>query len=233
MKIVRAAVVQSGPIAFDLARTLEKTASLVGQAAAGADLVVFPEAYISAYPKGIDFGTVVGARTAEGRVWFRRYFESSIDVPGPAVDALGAMARDNNVHLRSVLAAGPVETVDEDESGLPSLDDSEYQAHARASNKPVFSLHFVNMAGEVRSFQYVHLDSNSHFTAERITLQFMGMEPVRAVIDGRNLWKLYDYIHQHRMAWVMECAPKRDFSKDGETIVTRISIALIDEDEAQ
>ena len=99
MKIVRAAVVQSGPIAFDLARTLEKTAVLVAQAAASADLVVFPEAFISAYPKGIDFGTVVGGRTAEGRVWFRRYFESAIDVPGPAVDSLGAMARDNNIHL--------------------------------------------------------------------------------------------------------------------------------------
>ena len=99
MKIVRAAVVQSGPIAFDLDRTLEKTASLIGQAAAGADLVVFPEAFISAYPKGIDFGTVVGGRSAEGRIWFRKYFESAIDVPGPAVDALGAMARANNIHL--------------------------------------------------------------------------------------------------------------------------------------
>ena len=99
MKIVRAAVVQSGPIAFDLERTLEKTAALIGQAAVGADLVVFPEAFVCAYPKGIDFGTVVGSRTPEGRVWFRRYFESAIDVPGPAVDALAAMARDNKIHL--------------------------------------------------------------------------------------------------------------------------------------
>jgi nitrilase len=99
MKTVRAAVVQSGPIAFDLDRTLGKTAALIRQASTGADLVVFPEAFISAYPKGIDFGTSVGSRTPEGRAWFRRYFESAIDVPGPAVDALAAMARDNNIHL--------------------------------------------------------------------------------------------------------------------------------------
>jgi len=99
MKTVRAAVVQAGPVAFDLARTLEKTSTLVASAAAGAELVVFPEAFVSAYPKGIDFGTLVGSRTPEGRAWFRRYYESAIDVPGPAVVQLGAMARDNHVHL--------------------------------------------------------------------------------------------------------------------------------------
>ena len=99
MKIVRAAVVQSGPVAFDLDRTLDKTRSLVEQAAKDSDIVVFPEAFVSGYPKGFDFGTKVGGRTPEGRVWFRRYFESAIDVPGPAVDALGAMARDHSVHL--------------------------------------------------------------------------------------------------------------------------------------
>ena len=39
----------------------------------GAELVVFPEAFVSGYPKGADFGAVVGSRSAEGREWFRRY----------------------------------------------------------------------------------------------------------------------------------------------------------------
>jgi predicted amidohydrolase len=41
----------------------------------------------------------VGSRTPEGRTWYRRYWESSIDVPGPAVDRLGAAARNHGVHL--------------------------------------------------------------------------------------------------------------------------------------
>ena len=92
--VVRAAVVQAASVAFDREQTLEKAADLTADAARrGAQLVVFPEAFVSGYPRGSTFGTVVGARTAEGREEFRRYWESAVDVPGPAVDALGAIAR--------------------------------------------------------------------------------------------------------------------------------------------
>ena len=50
---VIASVVQSGSIPFDTPRTLEKLASLAAAArAAGAQLAVFPEAYVGGYPKG-------------------------------------------------------------------------------------------------------------------------------------------------------------------------------------
>jgi nitrilase len=53
-----------------------KTLSLVSEAAAqGAELVVFPEAFLAGYPKGLDFGARVGMRSPEGRQAFRRYFE--------------------------------------------------------------------------------------------------------------------------------------------------------------
>ena len=98
--VVRAAVVQAASIAFDREQTLEKAADLTADAARrGAQLVVFPEAFVSGYPRGSTFGTVVGARTAEGREEYRRYWASAVDVPGPAVDALGAIARDNGVYL--------------------------------------------------------------------------------------------------------------------------------------
>jgi hypothetical protein len=133
---------------------------------------------------------------------------------------------DNDSHLRSVLNPTTVERPAEEESGLPSLKDAEYQPHARASNKPVYGIHFVTPGGDVRSFQYVHLDSGSQYTAGRITLAFMGIEPMRVVIEGRNLWRLYDYIiHQHRMSWVMVAG--RDFAKDGQTIVTRVTYTPI------
>jgi nitrilase len=100
MNSVRVGVVQSAPVAFDRHRTLEKTGTLVSEAAAqGARLILFPEAFVSGYPRGLDFGTRIGSRTPEGRELFRRYWESSVDVPGPATEALGEAARLANAHV--------------------------------------------------------------------------------------------------------------------------------------
>jgi len=97
---VKVAVVQAAPVAFNRQRTIEKVHTLIDEAARmGAQLALFPEAFVSAYPRGLDFGAVVGARTEEGREDFRRYWESSVDVPGPAVDELSRAARRNNIYL--------------------------------------------------------------------------------------------------------------------------------------
>ena len=97
---VRAAVVQAASVAFDRDRTVQRVAELVDTAAAdGAQLVVFPEAFVSGYPKVADFGVTFGRRTPEGRDWFRRYHESAVEIPGPAVEALGAIGRRHAVHL--------------------------------------------------------------------------------------------------------------------------------------
>src|SRR5213594_713128 len=103
---VKVAVVQAAPVVFDRERTIDKLHRLTGEAAQqGAQLVLFPEAFVSAYPRGLDFGAVVGSRTDEGREDFRRYWESSVDVPGPAVDRLARAARSHAVYL----VAGVVE----------------------------------------------------------------------------------------------------------------------------
>src|SRR5881394_1461320 len=95
-----AAVVQNAPIVFDTAATLQKIDALTADAAkTGASLVVFPEAFVSAYPKGLDFGARVGMRSSEGRDTFRRYFDSAIDVPGPATEVLSKTARTHRVYL--------------------------------------------------------------------------------------------------------------------------------------
>jgi nitrilase len=97
---VRVAVVQSAPVSFDRDCTIAKVRTLTAQAAErGARLVVFPEAFVSAYPRGMTFGAVIGERSAEGREWYRRYWESSVDVPGPATDTLGEIARETDTHL--------------------------------------------------------------------------------------------------------------------------------------
>ena len=98
--IVRAAVVQASSVWFDQEATLAKTRRLTQEAAAGgAQLVVFPEAFISAYPRGLDFGALVGSRSHEGRELFRRYWESAVAVPGPATEVLSGIARESGVHL--------------------------------------------------------------------------------------------------------------------------------------
>ncbi|HEV3163862.1 MAG TPA: nitrilase-related carbon-nitrogen hydrolase [Isosphaeraceae bacterium] len=100
MTRIRAAVVQAAPVAFDVDQTLNRIGTLTAEAASrGVQLVVFPEAFVSGYPRGLDFGARVGSRTAEGRDLFRRYFESAIDVPGPAVDQIGSYAREYGIHL--------------------------------------------------------------------------------------------------------------------------------------
>ena len=65
----------------------------------GAKLVVFPEAFVSAYPKGLDFGARVGSRTSKGRDDFRKYFDSAIDVPGRATQELSRAAKESGVYL--------------------------------------------------------------------------------------------------------------------------------------
>jgi nitrilase len=104
--IVKVAVVQAAPVLFDRRACVEKACRLINEAAqAGANLVLFPEAFIPAYPRGLTFGTVVGSRSPYGRALWARYWENSVDVPGPQTQALGEAAQAASVHL----AVGVVE----------------------------------------------------------------------------------------------------------------------------
>lgn len=100
MNTVKAAVVQAGSVAFDLEATMAKLETLTAEAASnGAKLAVFPEAFISAYPKWLDFGCRIGKRTPEGREDFRRYWASSIDVPGPATERMAKLSKQHDIYL--------------------------------------------------------------------------------------------------------------------------------------
>ncbi|HDZ91003.1 MAG TPA: carbon-nitrogen hydrolase family protein [Deltaproteobacteria bacterium] len=97
---VRVAVVQSSPVLFDREATVEKACRIIGEVGGqGADLVLFPEAFIPAYPRGLGFGAVVGSRTPEGRRTFERYWANAVQVPGPAIEALGKAAREAGIYL--------------------------------------------------------------------------------------------------------------------------------------
>src|SRR4051812_14973183 len=97
---VNVAVVQAAPVLFDTPGSLQKLADLAADAAkTGAELVVFPEAFVGGYPKGHDFGVTLGSRSPDGRGEFRRYFGSAGGIPGPGAGRIGAVARDHGIHL--------------------------------------------------------------------------------------------------------------------------------------
>jgi len=99
-KSFRAAVVQAGSIPFDTDACVDKAIRLTAEAAAGgAKLVVFPEAFVPGYPKGMNYGLVVGARDPVGREEFRMYLDAAIDVPGPHTQRLGEAAAAHRVYL--------------------------------------------------------------------------------------------------------------------------------------
>lgn len=106
MKPVRACVVQAGSVLFDAPATLDRFEALARRAReGGAELVVFPEAFVGGYPKGVHFGAPVGSRSPEGRELFRRYFDGAIAVPGPETERMGALAAE----LGIVIVTGVIE----------------------------------------------------------------------------------------------------------------------------
>jgi nitrilase len=97
---VKVAVVQAAPVLFEREATVEKACGLIDQAAEqGVQLILFPEAFIPAYPRGLAFGTVVGSRSPVGRRIWQRYWENTVEVPGPTTLRLGEAAKKANVYL--------------------------------------------------------------------------------------------------------------------------------------
>ncbi len=90
---VRVAVVQASPVRLDREATTEKACRLIVEAGEpGAQLVVLPEVLIPGYPRELSFGTVVGNRSDAGRRAYARYWDNSVEAPGPLTEALGTAA---------------------------------------------------------------------------------------------------------------------------------------------
>lgn len=93
MRKYKVAVVQTAPVPNSSTETVNKMYGFVKEAAEqGAELVVFPEAFIGGYPKGADFHISIGARPNEGRIEFMHYYDNAIQVPSEQTDQIGAIA---------------------------------------------------------------------------------------------------------------------------------------------
>lgn len=96
----KVAVIQDTPVLFDLPASIEKVRMLAERASKEQpDLMVFPEAFLPGYPRGLTFGTSIGSRSEAGRDLWLRYSENSIAVPSKEVDLLGQIAKDFSTYL--------------------------------------------------------------------------------------------------------------------------------------
>ncbi|MDX1666161.1 MAG: carbon-nitrogen hydrolase family protein [Saprospiraceae bacterium] len=100
MKPFTAAVVQASSVLFDRQACLEQVAEWTAKAREqGAALVLFPEAFIPGYPRGLSFGSRVGSRSERGRRAWQHYWENALSEDSSAAEALSGIARDNEVYL--------------------------------------------------------------------------------------------------------------------------------------
>ena len=91
MSVGRVAAVQAAPTFLDREQTVARVVELIEEAAAdGAELVVFPEAFVPGYPDWV--WRTPPWRSGSDRL-FARLVEQAVTVPGPAVDTVAAAAR--------------------------------------------------------------------------------------------------------------------------------------------
>ena len=103
---VHVSVVQDAPVLFDLAKSLEKVEALTAKAAeSDPDVIVFPEAFLPGYPRGLSFGAPVGSRSEQGREAWLSYAQNSVGSASNEIKALGQMAK----KAKSYLVIGVVE----------------------------------------------------------------------------------------------------------------------------
>jgi nitrilase len=95
---VRVACVQAEPVVFDRDATIAKIATLAAEAAGGgARLLLFPETFVPVYPSNRWARELAAGSGATDL--FARLARQSVEVPGPAADRLGEIAREHGVWL--------------------------------------------------------------------------------------------------------------------------------------
>jgi nitrilase len=97
---ITVACVQVEPAIFDRAATIDRVAERTAEAAGrGAELVVFPETFVPAYPSSAWAKALAGWADPRAKAAFALLHRESLAVPSPDADRLGAIAREHGVLL--------------------------------------------------------------------------------------------------------------------------------------
>jgi nitrilase len=190
------AVVQAAPVAFDTLRTLDKVEAKTREAASrGAQLVLFPEAFVGTYPRGLSFGATIGNRSPDGREQYRMYWENAIDVPGTATLRLGQIAAEHKVYLVigvierdggtlycTVLFFGPDGAyLGKHRKLMPTGSERLVWGYGDGSTMPVFDTPLGKMGAVVCWENYMPLMRAAHY-AKGVQLY------LAPTADGRDTW---------------------------------------------
>ena len=91
---------QAEPVVLDREATLDKLAALTEEAAGeGANLVVFPETFVSVYPSSTWAKALAGWGDPRAKAAFAALAREAVAIPGRAADRLGEIAREHGVWL--------------------------------------------------------------------------------------------------------------------------------------
>ena len=91
----KAAAVQTSPVFLNAEKTIEKAVTFIKEAAEnGAQLIAFPEVFVSGYPYWNWIMTPV-----QGSKWYERLYKSAITADGSEVKRLCAAAKEFNIHI--------------------------------------------------------------------------------------------------------------------------------------
>lgn len=86
----------------------------------------------------------------------------------------------------------------------------------------------IKHAGRWESFQYASIGARSEYEPTRFAVDFVDYpDRYRVVVTGRNLERIYLNCIHARLEWMR--AADRDFSADGEPVVTKVEVVKIEE----
>jgi nitrilase len=91
----KAAAVQTSPVFLNVEKTVDKAISIIKEAASnGAQLVAFPEVFVSGYPYWNWIMTPV-----QGSAWYEKLYRNSVTADGAEIGRLLKAAKENNIHV--------------------------------------------------------------------------------------------------------------------------------------
>ena len=97
---VKVACIQAEPVVFDREATIDKLERVTAEAAAeGAQLVAFPETFVSAYPSSVWAKALAGWAEPGAAEAFALLAREAVAVPGEAEARIGGAARANGVWI--------------------------------------------------------------------------------------------------------------------------------------